>query len=132
LFLNNHKAISYYLTSTQIDVIIDVYNYERGYDMFEDIKKALLIGVGSTAIAVDKAVEQVDKLVSRGKLTVSEGKKLTEELIQKKNNTLTSEDKETLEAVLLEMNVAQRQDIDDLEEKVKELERKLDNKSTDA
>ncbi|MDZ7834628.1 MAG: hypothetical protein U5K84_04065 [Alkalibacterium sp.] len=51
---------------------------------------------------MDKAVEQVDKLVSRGKLTVSEGKKLTEELIQKKNNTLTSEDKETLEAVLLE------------------------------
>ncbi|GEK88335.1 Polyhydroxyalkanoate synthesis regulator phasin [Alkalibacterium putridalgicola] len=100
--------------------------------MLEDIKKALLIGVGSTAIAAEKAVEQVDKLVSRGKLTVSEGKKLTEELLQKKNNTLTSEDKETLEAVLLEMNVAQRQDIDDLEEKVKELERKLDNKSTDA
>ena len=57
--------------------------------MLEDIKKALLIGVGSTAIAVEKAVEQVDKLVSHGKLTVSEGKKLTEELIQKKNTNLS-------------------------------------------
>lgn len=56
--------------------------------MLEDIKKALLIGVGSTAIAVEKAVEQVDKLVSHGKLTVSEGKKLTEELIQKKYESI--------------------------------------------
>lgn len=30
------------------------------------------------------------------------------------------------------MNVAQRQDIDELEEKVKELESKLENKSTDS
>lgn len=97
--------------------------------MIEDIKKALLIGVGTTAIAVEKAVEQVDKLVSRGKLTVAEGKKLTEELVQRKNKDISAEERETLEALLLEMNVAQRQDIDDLELKVRELERKLSETS---
>lgn len=97
--------------------------------MIEDIKKALLIGVGTTAIALEKAVEQVDKLVSRGKLTVAEGKKLTEELIQRKNKDISAEERETLEALLLEMNVAQRQDIDDLELKVRELERKLSETS---
>lgn len=100
--------------------------------MMEDIKKALLVGVGSTAIALEKAVEQVDKLVSRGKLTVAEGKKLTEELIQRKNKEVSLEEKETLEAILLEMNVAQRKDIEDLEAKVEELERKLTDKSTEA
>jgi len=97
--------------------------------MIEDIKKALLIGVGTTAIALEKAVEQVDKLVSRGKLTVAEGKKLTEELVQRKNKDISAEERETLEALLLEMNVAQRQDIDDLELKVRELERKLSETS---
>ncbi|MCC5896270.1 MAG: hypothetical protein JJU16_12485 [Alkalibacterium sp.] len=100
--------------------------------MIEDIKKALLVGVGSTAIALEKAVEQVDKLVSRGKLTVAEGKKLTEELIQRKNRDVSLEEKETLEAILLEMNVAQRKDIEDLEAKVEELERKITDKSTEA
>ncbi|MCC5889389.1 MAG: hypothetical protein JJU01_02390 [Alkalibacterium sp.] len=100
--------------------------------MIEDIKKALLVGVGSTAIALEKAVEQVDKLVSRGKLTVAEGKKLTEELIQRKNKEVSLEEKETLEAILLEMNVAQRKDIEDLEAKVEELERKMTDKSTEA
>lgn len=100
--------------------------------MMEDIKKALLVGVGSTAIALEKAVEQVDKLVSRGKLTVAEGKKLTEELIQRKNKEVSLEEKETLEAILLEMNVAQRKDIEDLEAKVEELERKLTDKSTEV
>ncbi|EXJ23526.1 hypothetical protein ADIAL_0963 [Alkalibacterium sp. AK22] len=100
--------------------------------MIDEIKKALLVGVGSTAIALDKAVEQVDKLVSRGKLTVAEGKKLTEELIQRKNREVSLEEKETLEAILLEMNVAQRKDIEDLESKVEELERKLTDKSTES
>ncbi|MCD8506454.1 MAG: hypothetical protein LRY37_05345 [Alkalibacterium thalassium] len=92
----------------------------------------MLVGVGSTAIALEKAVEQVDKLVSRGKLTVAEGKKLTEELIQRKNKEVSLEEKETLEAILLEMNVAQRKDIEDLEAKVEELERKLTDKSTEV
>lgn len=100
--------------------------------MIDEIKKALLVGVGSTAIALDKAVEQVDKLVSRGKLTVAEGKKLTEELIQRKNKEVSLEEKETLEAILLEMNVAQRKDIEDLEAKVEELERKVTDQSTES
>jgi polyhydroxyalkanoate synthesis regulator phasin len=95
--------------------------------MFDELKKALLVGVGGTAIAVEKSIEQVDRLVDKGKLTVAEGKKLTEELIQKNQNKATS-DREALEALLLEMNVAQRKDIEDLEAKVEELQKKIENK----
>ncbi|GEL68027.1 phasin family protein [Marinilactibacillus psychrotolerans] len=96
--------------------------------LIDDLKKALLIGVGGTALAVEKSIEQIDKLVSKGKLSVEEGKTLTSELIQKKNQQVNNlEEKERLEALLLEMNVAQRKDIDDLEAKVLELEKKLEN-----
>ncbi|WP_208560948.1 phasin family protein [Marinilactibacillus kalidii] len=98
--------------------------------LVDDIKKALLIGVGGTALAVEKSMEQIDRLVAKGKLSVEEGKTLTSELIQKKNQqTNDSEEKEKLEALLLDMNVAQRKDIDDLEAKVQELEKKLENNS---
>lgn len=98
--------------------------------LVDDLKKALLIGVGGTALAVEKSMEQIDRLVAKGKLSVEEGKNLTSELIQKKNQqTDDLEEKERLEALLLEMNVAQRKDIDDLETKVQELEKKLENSS---
>lgn len=98
--------------------------------LVNEIKKALLIGVGGTALAVEKSMEQIDRLVAKGKLSVEEGKALTSELIRNKNQqSVDLEEKERLETLLLEMNVAQRQDIDDLEAKVQELERKLENHS---
>lgn len=97
--------------------------------MLDEVKKALLIGVGGTAIAVEKSIQQVDRLVDKGKLTVAEGKQLTEELIMKKENEAAVQDREALEALLLEMNVAQRKDIEDLEAKVDELQKKLDEDS---
>lgn len=97
--------------------------------MLNEVKKALLVGVGGTAIAVEKSIAQVDRLVDKGKLTVAEGKKLTEELIQKKQQGANDEDREALEALLIEMNVAQRKDIEDLEAKVDELQKKVDEDS---
>lgn len=97
--------------------------------MLNEVKKALLVGVGGTAIAVEKSIAQVDRLVDKGKLTVAEGKKLTEELIQKKQQGANVEDREALEALLIEMNVAQRKDIEDLEAKVDELQKKVDEDS---
>lgn len=97
--------------------------------MLNEVKKALLVGVGGTAIAVEKSIAQVDRLVDKGELTVAEGKKLTEELIQKKQQGANDEDREALEALLIEMNVAQRKDIEDLEAKVDELQKKVDEDS---
>jgi len=38
--------------------------------LVNEIKKALLIGVGGTALAVEKSMEQIDRLVAKGKLSV--------------------------------------------------------------
>lgn len=95
--------------------------------MFEQLKKLAMIGIGGTALAVEKVSEYVDDLVKQGKLTVDEGKKLTEELIRNKEKEVTEKGREEIEAILLEMNIAQRKDIDVLEARIEDLERQLED-----
>ncbi len=99
--------------------------------MLEQLRKLAMIGIGGTALAVDKLAGYVDELVEQGKLTVDEGKKLTEELIQSKKEKVTERDREEIESVLLDMNIAQRKDIEALEKRIQELEAEL-NKSKDT
>lgn len=94
--------------------------------MFEQLKNLAMIGIGGTAIAVEKLSDMINEMVAQGKLTVEEGKKLTEELIQNKKKDTTKEDREEIEAILLDMNLAQRKDIVDLEQRIAELEKDLD------
>lgn len=96
--------------------------------MFEQLKKLAMIGIGGTALAVEKVSGYVEDLVEQGKLTVDEGKKLTEELIRNKEKEVTEKGREEIEAILLEMNIAQRKDIEMLESRIDDLERDLDNK----
>lgn len=100
--------------------------------MFNELKKAALVGVGGTALTVEKTVDQIDRLVEKGKLSVDEGKHLTRELIKRKdkNEDITEQDREQLQALLIDMNVAQRKDIEELEEKVNRLEAKLDSNNS--
>lgn len=99
--------------------------------MFEQLKKLAMIGIGGTALAVEKVAEYVDDLVKQGKLTVDEGKKLTEELIRNKEKEVTEKGREEIEGILLEMNIAQRKDIDVLEARIEDLEKQLDHTETD-
>lgn len=93
--------------------------------MFEQLRRLGMIGIGGTALAVDKVTEYVDELVGQGKLTVNEGKKLTEELIRSKKKETTEEDREEIEEILLDMNLAQRKDIEALENRIVQLETEL-------
>lgn len=94
--------------------------------MFEQLRKLAMIGIGGTALAYDKVSAYVDDLVAQGKLTVEEGKRLTEELIRNKTEEVSERDRAEIEAILLEMNIAQRKDIEDLEARIQELETELD------
>lgn len=98
--------------------------------MFEEIKNLLLAGVGGAAITAEKAQESVNNLVEKGRLTVEEGKKLNEELIQRGKeevsvNTDQTVDRDELQMTLIEMNVAQRQDLEKLEDRIADLEARL-------
>jgi len=99
--------------------------------MFEQLRKLAMVGIGGTALAVDKVVEHVEELVDQGKLTVNEGKKLTEELIQNRKKEATKEEREEIEEILLDMNLTQRQDIESLEKRIAQLEAELDQSEDD-
>ncbi|KYH33943.1 poly(hydroxyalcanoate) granule associated protein (phasin) [Clostridium tepidiprofundi DSM 19306] len=103
--------------------------------MLNDFKKVVLFGIGSVADTFEKASKMVDEMVEKGKLTVNEGKELTEEL--KRNiKTKTEEVKDTVEnkvapltkddivSILKEMNFASKDDINEIKERLDKLENK--------
>ena len=61
----------------------------------------------------------------QAKLEQERQAKLTEELIQSKKEEVTDKDRAEIESVLLDMNIAQRKDIDSLEVRIQELETEL-------
>ncbi len=99
--------------------------------MFEELRRLVMIGIGGTALAVDKVADYVDDLVKQGKLTVDEGKKLTEELIRNKKKEATTKERAEIEQLLLDMNLAQRRDIETLENRIAQLEAERDSNKTD-
>lgn len=49
-------------------------------DPFETIKKAFLIGLGATAVTVEKAQALADELIARGEMTQKDASSFTEDL----------------------------------------------------
>ncbi len=56
---------------------------------------------------------------------MDEGTKLTEELVRNQEKEVSERGREEIEAILLEMNIAQRKDIESLEARINELEKEL-------
>ena len=50
------------------------------FNLNDDLKKILLMGIGAVATTAEKSKEMVDSLVEKGELTVEQGKVLNEEL----------------------------------------------------
>ena len=55
--------------------------------MVSDAKNIFLAGVGAAALTYEKATEVISQLVERGKLTLEEGRELSEELKRDVKNT---------------------------------------------
>lgn len=101
--------------------------------MMEDFKKILLAGIGSAAYTYEKASNLVDDMVKKGKLSVDEGKELSQELKRnfkdtqdKFNEKVVPLSKEDVLSIIEDMNLANQNEVNDLKEKILELERKID------
>ena len=100
--------------------------------MNNDIKIFFLAGLGSAAYTFEKATNLIDDFVQKGKLTLDEGKYLSEELkrnvnekkeekitLAKVKNTLTKED---MILLLKDMNFATKEDIENINKRLENLE----------
>lgn len=107
--------------------------------MVKDAKNLLLAGVGAAALTYDKATEAISQLVDRGKLTLEEGKELSEELrrdacvkvnetkesVMEKAANIKPLSKEDLIITLREMNYATKADIIELKRMIEEIKEKI-------
>lgn len=95
--------------------------------MMDELKKLVFAGIGGAALSYEKAQEIIESLEKKGKLSVDEGKRLKEELMQRKNKGDSElSNREELEVQLIEMASKHREDIDELERKVTDLTQKVD------
>ena len=88
-----------------------------------NLKDLFLAAVGGTAMTYDRAQEVVDQMIERGKVSVKEGKELTEDL----KRTIKREPSGVAEDVnadtrLMEEIIGLRKDINDLSQRVEALE----------
>lgn len=107
--------------------------------MVSDAKNIFLAGVGAAALTYEKATDVISQLVERGKLTLEEGKELSEELkrdvkstangakesMLEKVNNIKPLTKEELGYILEEKNYATKADVLELKRIIEKLEEKI-------
>lgn len=99
--------------------------------MENGLKKLFLAAVGGTSLTYEKAQEVVDQMIEKGKVSVSEGKELTEDLKRtlkgdKAEKVVSDDSKQMLAEELL----ALRKDLNNLSKEVAELRELTKNDSS--
>lgn len=98
--------------------------------MISELKKLFLASIGSAAYTYEKASKLIDEMVQKGKITVDEGKQLSEELkrnVINKKNQMKPLTKDELISTLNNSNFASKEDISSINERLTKLEEKIKN-----
>lgn len=97
--------------------------------MSDFLKKALLVGLGATAL-VEEAVEEIVKnLAKRGEVTTEEARKIAHSLVAEARKDLESAQQKGVEGVdkfLAELNITSKKEFDALEKRVSALEKAIE------
>ncbi|MBD3419788.1 MAG: hypothetical protein GF398_06705 [Chitinivibrionales bacterium] len=93
--------------------------------MLDFIKKGIYTGVGLAYMTKEKVEETAKKLIKESNLTEAEGKKFLDDLLSKADDARKATEKMVNDAVakaLGAIDVATRNDIDKLKERISKLE----------
>jgi polyhydroxyalkanoate synthesis regulator phasin len=92
------------------------------------IRKTLYTAVGIVASTTEKLQNVIDDLVSKGKLSEEEGKKVVEDVVKNSENSREAYEgrfRNIIDSVLSKLNLPQGDAYEKLEKRVKSLEVKL-------
>jgi len=92
-------------------------------------RRVLMAGIGVVALSQDEAEKFVKKLVERGEIAETEGRKLVQEVVdRRKKQTVKVEEQldKRIEEILGRMNVPTKADIEALGAKIAALTKKVD------
>lgn len=107
-------------------------------NLTEDMKKIFLAGVGAIAMTAERSQDIIQTLVSKGELTVEQGKVLNEELMhnmsstmsQTKDNIKKSAAKGTI-SILEQIENMTSEELKALKEKLSEMETQSDDETAE-
>ncbi|MGD8584050.1 MAG: phasin family protein [Chloroflexota bacterium] len=110
---------------------------ENGHNpMLETARKVLLASIGAVAITQEEVEKFVSKLIERGQIAEKDGRKLINDVMEKrrrKAEEISTEAEVTyesrMEEILARMNIPSKSDIDALSRKISALTEKVDELS---
>ncbi len=111
-------------------VIEEVINGKEKNAFFEALHKVMLASIGAVALAQEEIEDFVNKLVEKGEIAEKDGKKLVNDVMEKrKKSTEKAEDEfnKRVEEILDRMSVPTKADIEALSEKITVLTKKVDD-----
>lgn len=102
---------------------------QEQHPLFETARKVLLAAIGAVALAQDELEEFVNRLIERGEIAEKDGRKLLNEIREKRKKQAERAEEEInrrVEAVLERMRVPTKADIEALNEKIAALAKKVE------
>ncbi len=94
------------------------------------VRKMMLATIGAVAIAQEEIEALINRLVERGEIAESDGRKMIHEMRDKrkqKTSKMEDEINKNIKDVLERMNIPTKSDIDEVSQKVTALSKKIDN-----
>jgi len=95
------------------------------------IQKGIYIGLGLAIMSKEQVEKIVEELVEKGEVPVTESKNLVSDIInkgEKQQQVLETKLREKIKEVLVELNIASKDDLAQLEERIKNLKTREENK----
>jgi poly(hydroxyalkanoate) granule-associated protein len=121
------------LTMAQIEIIEDEVKEEPNA-LFDAVRRVLMASIGAFVLAQEEVEEFVNKLIERGEIAEKDGRKLINEIVEKRRKkaqetgqTAQEEMDKRVEGLLDRLNIPTKSDIDALNAKVTELTEKVES-----
>ena len=116
----------------KIEVVEEDVSEERN-TFLSGVRRVLLAGVGAVALAQEEVEDFVNKLIERGEIAEKDGRKLVNDIrerrkskAQESTQRVEEEVERRMESLLNRMNVPSKSDIEKLNAKITELSQKVD------
>jgi len=117
----------------EIEIIEEDINEEPNA-LLDAVRRVLMAGIGAVVLAQEEVEEFVNKLIDRGEIAEKDGRKLINEVVEKRkkkaqDTTQNAQDEvdKRLEGILDRLNIPTKSDIDALNAKVTELTDKVES-----
>ncbi|HHW03457.1 MAG TPA: hypothetical protein GXX35_11745 [Thermoanaerobacterales bacterium] len=94
------------------------------------LKELFYAGIGLATLTKEKAEEIITELVKKGELSKEDGKDVLNSLMarmQEERDKLKQKVQEQVENVISSMNLVRKSDLDEIKQRIKTLEEKINN-----